>query len=114
MSKQLVGPLFIRRNGPFTLGAVVPNHAHNFPHVTFIRYGAVDITADGVTTHLEAPHPGYGGLDHMLIPASVRHEIHILIDGTLVDCVYPHLNAQDEVTWVYEGNERAYGVMEAP
>ncbi len=63
-------------------GMVVPQHAHEFDHLSMVSAGAVRVWADGKDKGI------YRAPEGIMIRAHVKHRFDILEDGTIVDCIH--------------------------
>jgi hypothetical protein len=104
----VIGPIKRRRNGPLLAGHELEIHEHNFPHAMQITVGAAVVVVGDEEHLLESYAVNPEGCDHIVVPAGVKHTVRPKIDGTIVDCLFPHRDNFDEVTICYDGNDRAY------
>jgi quercetin dioxygenase-like cupin family protein len=63
-------------------GTIVPQHAHNYDHVSYVASGAVHVWADG--EYLGETR----GPDGIVIRAGVKHLFQAVDDGTVVLCIH--------------------------
>ncbi len=69
-------------------GSIVPQHAHEYPHTTFLAHGALFAWADGVPLgRFQAPAGIY-------IEAKVKHLFQTVADDTIILCVHNALHAE--------------------
>ncbi len=93
--------LFCKLMGPLAAGTVVPQHAHEYDHVTLLLVGALDMWIDGV------PHGVQRAPKAIAIKAGAKHLFRALHDGSLAACVhnlrgdgYPAVRARHDITGV--------------
>lgn len=74
--------LFCKLMGPLKAGTYLPQHAHEYDHVTLLLVGSVDIQVnDGPLVRHHAPKA-------IPIRAGTKHLFKALVDGTMVACVH--------------------------
>lgn len=90
-------------------GQEIELHEHNFPHALILMFGAADVLIDGVWHFLRARGAERDSTPFCVdVPAGKRHRVISRAQGTRIDCIYPHRDKFDEITLVYDGNDRAY------
>lgn len=63
-------------------GTIIPQHSHNFPHLTVIASGAVRVELDGkVKGSYDAPSV-------IMIGAGTKHLFITLVDDTVIECIH--------------------------
>ena len=95
--------IFIKTMGPLAAGTLVPQHSHEFDHVSLLAVGAIEVWIADVNEPLallgrfEAPRA-------IEIKAGRKHLFQALVDGTLVCCIhnlhgqgYPEIRAQHQI-----------------
>ncbi len=111
--ERVSGNIYIRQMGPLKAGQEVAGHSHNFDHTTFIRTGAVLISADlpdgrHIEREFYSVRPGCIDKYYALIKAKVVHQIKSIEDDTVLDCIYSHRSPQGEIVEQYDGWMEAY------
>lgn len=79
---KMVDGIFIKRMFIAKAGTFIPQHAHAYPHATFIAFGSVRIWKDGVLIG------DYYAPKGLTIPANCKHLFQALEDGTTLDCIH--------------------------
>lgn len=88
------GNIFIRGVDPpgLSAGTIVPSHAHNFDHTSYVPRGAVLFEKLDEQDNVVAAAVKRAGEDRnwILIYAGERHRLTILEDGTIYHCLWSH------------------------
>lgn len=74
--------LFVKQMGPLKNGYTVPQHAHEYPHLSMLAVGAVYVWKDG------KPLGRFDAPTGILIEANAKHTFAALVDGTLLYCIH--------------------------
>ena len=74
--------LFCRLEGPLKAGTFLPQHSHEYDHVTLLLVGSVDVQVDG------GPLVRYHAPKAIPIKAGTKHLFKALVDGTMLACVH--------------------------
>jgi hypothetical protein len=90
--------IFIKTMGPLAAGTLVPQHSHEFDHVSLLAVGAVEVWVDNALLgRFAAPRA-------IEIKAGRKHLFQALVDGTLVCCIhnlhgqgYPAIREQHQI-----------------
>lgn len=63
-------------------GAFLPQHSHQYPHISFVAQGSVKMWQDGKYLGLFRKN------DHVVIPEHTKHIHQAQEDGTIVLCIH--------------------------
>lgn len=105
------GPFMVQApERPMLKGEKVPYHHHPRWHATYCSAGSFMARLRDASGKVEE-HTIKGGTirdSHISVPAFVEHELEALEDGTIYHCQFPHLDWDNKVCELYDGNEAAY------
>jgi hypothetical protein len=79
---RIVDGVFVKATHFRHAGMLVPQHAHEFSHLSYVASGAVNVFADG------EPLGEFTAPTSIVIPALVKHLFEILADNTVVLCIH--------------------------
>jgi hypothetical protein len=82
ISFALTDGIFIKQLFIKSAGSLVPQHSHEYSHVSMLAVGAIRAWCDGVLLgDFVAPHP-------LHIAALKKHTFQSLVDNTLIYCIH--------------------------
>jgi len=87
---KLSAGIFIKQMRCSKAGTLIPQHAHEFDHVSVVARGAVRVMRENVGTVAEFMAP-----NSILIPAGEKHLFLTLLDDTVILCVHDADSLED-------------------